>query len=77
MFQFRVFNGKEDLVPGFLLLLLSQDKGTAGIGNFFCPGTKGLWDKKTFLSRDKETIGRPIPDSFSSETILASRNLLK
>ena len=49
--------GTEDLVPGYFLLLLSRDKGTAGQGIFFvpgqrdsgtrklfCPGTKGQWD---------------------------------
>ena len=53
--------GTEDLVPGFRVLLLSRDKGTAGRGNFFCPGTKGQRDTETFLSRDKGTTGRPVP----------------
>jgi hypothetical protein len=34
----------EKFVLGFLLLLLSPDKGTAGQGNFFCLGTKGQQD---------------------------------
>ena len=39
--------GTEEFVPGFLLLLLSRNKGTAGQGNFF-------------LSRDKGTVGQEI-----------------
>ena len=54
--------GTKEYVPGFLLLLLSRDKGTGGQGIFFCPGTKGQRDKETFLSRDKGTTGRPVPD---------------
>ena len=58
-------------VPGFLLLLLSKDKGTAEQGNFFvsgqrdsgtrlifCPGTKGQQDKDFFC---RGTSRRPIP----------------
>ena len=33
--------GTEEFVPGFLLLPLSRDKGTAGQAKLFCPGTKG------------------------------------
>ena len=32
--------GTEEVVPGFLLLPLSRDKGTAGQGNIFAPGQK-------------------------------------
>ena len=49
-------------VLGFLLLLLSRDKGTPGQWNFFCPRTKGRQDKETFLSWDKGTMGRSVPD---------------
>ena len=27
-----------------------------------CPGTKGQWDKETVLSRDKGTMGHPVPN---------------
>ena len=43
--------GTENLVLGFLLLLLSRDKGTAGQGNFFVPGQR---DNGT--SRPLETL---------------------
>ena len=46
----------KEFVPEFLIQPLSQVKGTAGQGNFFCPGTKGQRDKKTFLSQDKGTM---------------------
>ena len=69
--------GTEDLVPGFRVLLLSRDKGTAGRGNFYCPGTKGQRDTETFLSRDKGTTGRPVPvcpgTSRPLETLVQSR----
>ena len=39
----------DEFVPGFLLLLLSRDKGTAGQG-FFLTLKKGRQVKKTFLS---------------------------
>ena len=32
--------GTEKFVPGFLLLPLSRDKGTAGQGNIFVPGQR-------------------------------------
>ena len=36
--------GRPEIVPGFLLLLLSRDKGTPGKGKCPCPGTKGQRD---------------------------------
>ena len=53
--------GTEGFVPGHLLLHLSRDKGTPRQAKLFCPGTKGQRDRKTFLSRDKGTTGRPVP----------------
>ena len=53
--------GTEEFVPGYLLLPLSRDKGTAGQAKLFCPGTKGQRDRGIFLSRDKGTTGRPAP----------------
>ena len=41
----------EEFAPGFFLLLLSRDKGTAGQGNFFVPGQR---DNGT--SRPLETL---------------------
>ena len=55
-------SGTKEFVPGFFLVLLSRDKGTAGQGNLFCPETKGQWDKKTVLSQDKGTNGCPVPE---------------
>ena len=48
------------IVPGFLLLPLSRDKGTPG-QEFFLSWDKGTPGKDFFLSQDKGTMGRPIP----------------
>ena len=48
--------GQKFLVPrdkGTDMLLLSRDKGTAGQGNLFCPGTKGQRDNLKILPRDR------------------------
>ena len=66
--------GTEEFVPGFFLLLLSCDKGTAGQG-FFCPRAKERQDKESFFVRDKGTTGLPVPDcpgiSHPMETLLS------
>ena len=49
----------KEFVPGFLLLPLSRDKGTAGQGNIFVPG-----------QRDNET-SRPVETLVSMQLVRA------
>ena len=56
IFEFFFCPGTEELVPGFLMLLLSRDKGTLGQGLFFCPGTKGWRDKDFFCPRTRSHL---------------------
>ena len=44
--------GREEIVPGFLLLPLSRDKGTLGQENFFVPGQRDNGTSRPGLSRD-------------------------
>ena len=62
----RPFSVLERLFPGFWGVILSRDvPGQKSLSRDICscpcPGTKGHWDKKIFLSRDKGTTGRPVP----------------
>ena len=50
--------GTEEFVPGFLLLPLSRDKGTAGQGNIFVPGQRDNGTSRPGLSRD---VPRDVP----------------
>ena len=53
--------GTEELVPGFLHLSLSRDKGTAGQPKLFCPGTMGQWDRETFFFPGQRDNGMSRP----------------
>ena len=49
----------EEFVPGFLLVLLSQDKGTAGQGNFFLSRYKGTARQGNFFVPGQNSKGLP------------------
>ena len=59
----------KEFVPGFLLLLLSGDKGTVGQGNVFGPGTKGQRDRKLFCPETKGQQDVPSLGNPSSEVL--------
>ena len=60
--QIVVLSRDRRVCPRIFAAALVPGQRDRGIRKLFCPGTKGQRDKETFLSRDKGTTGRPVPD---------------